>query len=130
MVAVRGSVTREVCVSVILEQPSLYRMLPELLAPQQPLHSNVPLLAGGRQLLMGEGKQETGLCKEIAQVGAEAVLQKPPQWQDVSIRGCPVCQKVLHNVMDGIWPGQRPVRGTESHLTLCWEVFVIVNNRM
>lgn len=63
MVAVRGSVTREVCVSVILEQPSLYCVLPELLAPQQSLHSNVPLLAGGRQLLMGEGKQETGLCR-------------------------------------------------------------------
>lgn len=60
-------------------------------------------------------------CKEIAQVGAEAVLQKPSQRQDVSIRGCPVCQKVLHNVMDGIWPGQRPVWGTEFHLTLCQE---------
>lgn len=63
MVAVRRSVTREVCVSVILEQPSLYGVLPELLAPQQPLHSKVPLLAGGRQLLMGEGKQEAGLCR-------------------------------------------------------------------
>lgn len=49
--------------SVILEQPSLHRVLPELLAAHQSLHSHVPLLAGGRQLLMGEGKQETGLCR-------------------------------------------------------------------
>lgn len=61
--AVRGSVTRKVCVSVILEQPSLCRVVPELLAPHQSLHSQVPLLAEGRQLLMGEGKQETGLCR-------------------------------------------------------------------
>lgn len=60
-------------------------------------------------------------CKEVAQVSAEAVLQKTPQWQDVSIRGCPVCQKVLYNVMDGIWAGERPVWGLKSHLTLCQE---------
>lgn len=60
-------------------------------------------------------------CKEVAEVSAEAVLQKPPQWQDVSIRGRPVCQKVLHDVMDGIWAGERPVRGLKSHLMLCQE---------
>lgn len=60
-------------------------------------------------------------CKEIAQVSAKAVLQKPPQWQDVSVRGRPVCQKVLHNVMDGIWAGERPIWGPKSHLALCQE---------
>lgn len=58
-------------------------------------------------------------CKEIAQVSAEAVLQKPPQWQDVSIRGRPVCQKILHNVMESIWAGERQIWGPMSHLTLC-----------
>lgn len=60
-------------------------------------------------------------CKEIAQVSAEAVLQETPQWQDVSVWGCPVCQKILHDVMDGIWAGERPIWGMKSHLTLCQE---------
>lgn len=79
---------------------------------------------------MCEGKEKTGFCKEIAQVSAEAVLQETPQWQDVSVWGCPVCQKILHDVMDGIWAGERPIWGMKSHLTLCWEALVVINNRV
>jgi len=39
----------------------------------------------------------------------------------VSVWGCPVCQKILHDVMDGIWAGERPIWGMKSHLTLCQE---------
>lgn len=60
-------------------------------------------------------------CEETAQVGAEAVLQETPQRQDVSVWGRPVCQKILHDVMDGIWAGERPIGGTKFHLTLCQE---------
>lgn len=39
--------------SVVLQGPTLHSVLPEALGSHQPLHSQVPLLAKGRQLLAG-----------------------------------------------------------------------------
>lgn len=39
----------------------------------------------------------------------------------MGVRGCPVGEKILHDVMDGSRAGERPVRGPKFHLALCQE---------
>lgn len=115
--AVRGSVTQKVCVSVVLEQPSLHCMVPELLAAHQPLHSHVTLLAGGRQLLMGEGKQETGLCK-----GKDQKLQSAEiVYGNISLQGIRDLFKTKGREDEGRWlefPIRYPVLGGSTEIDL------------
>lgn len=48
----------------VLQEPALRSVLQEASGSQQPLHSQVPLLAKGWQLLACQGKQETGLYRK------------------------------------------------------------------